>query len=102
MTTIPIEWLQHEASVKDFESEELLRKADVFSIPLAKIEAKLGKNPFGHMTDAWKNFTDALEPEDQLWSFSSPEESFAKKLGCSGYAIVREGRICDTLIMVMT
>ncbi len=83
MTWIPNEWLQRQASVEDFELEALQRKSDSFSIPLAKVESRFGDQPFGHMTEAWKKFTSVLEPDDQLWFFSSPAESFAKKLGCT-------------------
>jgi len=54
------------------------------------------------MTDAWRSFVRRMEPDDELWLFSSPEEMFAKKLGCQGYAIVRAGTTRDTLITLMT
>jgi hypothetical protein len=38
----------------------------------------------------------------ELWLFSSPDDMFAKKLGSMGYAIVRDGEIRDTLVLLRT
>ena len=102
MTDIPPEWLGRKGTPEEFERAELERKTVAFNLQYEKVFAKLGARPFGHMTDSWRKFVRGMEPDDELWSFGSPSEMFAKKLGCAGYAIVRAGTIRDTLIMLMT
>jgi len=97
-----MQWLQRRGTVEEFEQEALRRKSDSFGVPLDKAKAKLGERPFGTMTDSWKKFVENIESEDELWFFSSPPESFSKELGCNGFAILRDGKIHRTLVMVRT
>ena len=102
MTDIPHQWLQKAGTPGGFERERLESTAAAFNLPFDKVAHKLGQRPFGPMTDAWRRFVQQLSDGDELWFFSSPEDTFAKKLGCQGYAIVREGIIRDTLITLRT
>ncbi len=95
---IPRDWLHRKGTPEDFEREELERKAAVFNIPFEKLAQKLGSKPFGLLTDKWHEFIKTLEPDDELWLFSSPDETFAKRLGCKGFAIVRGGVVRDTFV----
>lgn len=74
------------------------RAATAFNVPFEKIAQRFGQRPFGEMTEKWQGFVQQLGEGDELWLFSSPDDTFAKKLGCQGYAIVRKGSIHDTLI----
>lgn len=42
-----------------------------------------------------------MQPDDELWEFSSPPESWAKLHGRKGFAVVRAGEIVDALITAM-
>jgi len=97
-----MQWLQRQGTVEEFEQEALHRKSGAFAIPIKKVEAKFRERPFGNLTDEWKKFTDEMEAKDELWFFSSPAKMFSKKLGCNGYAIVRDGAIHSTLVMLRT
>lgn len=102
MIDIPRHWLQRKGTPEEFELAELQQKATAFGIPLDKILQKLGSKPFGLLTERWRDFIDKLEPDDELWSFSSPDSTFAKKCGSRGYVIIREGVFRDMFITLMS
>jgi hypothetical protein len=99
---LPIEWLRQKGTVEEFESIELKRKATAFGLPFEKVASKFGARPFGDMTEKWRVFAKKKEEMDELWFFSSPEHMSAKKLGCQGFAIVRDGSIRETFVTLMT
>lgn len=101
-TTIPIEWLRVKRTPEEFERAQLERRASAFNLPLEKIVQKFGARPFGQLTPQWRAFIEGMEPSDELWSFSSSDESFARKLGCAGYAIVRDGKVHLVLVTIRT
>jgi hypothetical protein len=76
--------------------------ATAFNLPFDKVAKKFAGRPFGEMTLAWQQFLRELREGDELWLFSSPENTFAMKLGCQGYAIVRGGVILHTLVTLRT
>jgi hypothetical protein len=50
--------------------------------------------PFGHAYAAWKKFTDALQPVDEIWRFSAQRTlSWGPKEHRRGYAIKRQGQV---------
>lgn len=100
--SIPKEWLVRSKTKEEFEREALERKASVFNIPLEKVVNRFGDRPFGEMTAKWQEFTARMQPEDDLWFFRTPEKMFVSKMGALGYAIVRDGKIVDTLVMMRT
>jgi hypothetical protein len=102
MNDIPRLWLREAGTPAEFERARLERTAVAFNLPFEKVAQKFAERPFGEMTDDWQRFVRQLGERDELWFFSSPDDTFAKKLGCQGYAIVREGIIRDTLITLRT
>jgi hypothetical protein len=101
-TDIPYQWLRERGTPAQFEQAQLQRTAATFNLPFEKIQQKFASRPFGEMTDRWRMFVAQLTPEDELWNFSSPDETFPKKLGRKGFAIVRAGTIRDILITLET
>jgi hypothetical protein len=102
MTDIPLQWLRQSGTPAEFELCELRRKASAFNLPLEKIEERFRDRPFGEMTASWRSFVQQLAPGDELWSFRSPDDTFANKAGCAGFAIVRDGAIRASFIAIMT
>jgi hypothetical protein len=97
---IPANWLREKGIPEEFERSRLAAMAEGFGIPFDKVITKFGERPFGEMTDKWRAFVAGIQDCDELWSFSSPPHTFKSKLGCSGFAIVRDGKVRDTLVMV--
>ena len=77
------------------------RMATGFNLPFEKVAEKFGSRPFGRQTDEWHKFVEKLGENDELWYFNSGGDSWAKKLGRAGYAIVRNGVIRETFRTIM-
>ncbi len=82
MTIIPKRWLRRQGTPAEFERQVLLDDCPRL------------------LADRWRKFAQQVGVGDELWSFSSPDDLFAKKLGCAGYAIVRNGEIRKTLVVL--
>ena len=80
--SVPREWLGDETSVE-------------------QIEAKLkGYNePF---LAEWRLFISQMQPGDQLRHFSSPPETALLLAERAGYAIVREGKVVDSFVTILS
>jgi hypothetical protein len=102
MTDIPHTWLRQKGTPEEFERARLERMAAASKLPFEKVAQKFAPRPFGALTDAWRSFVGRMGPGDELWAFSSPDETHRQKLGCQGFAIVRGGTIRDTLITLQT
>jgi len=48
--------------------------------------------------ELWHTFRAQLDEGDELWTFSSPVETWMKLCGRAGFAIVRGGRVVKTII----
>lgn len=57
-------------------------------------------NEKGQKDGLWAHFDEVL-PGDEIWSFSSPPETWRSLCGRSGFAHVRYGRIMDYHITMM-
>src|SRR5436190_581776 len=102
MANIPHQWLRKRGTRAEFERAHLERTAALFNLPFEKVAKKFGDRPFGERNDGWVRFVQQLAEGDELWFFSSPADTFVRKCGCVGYAIVRDGIVRDTLITLMT
>jgi hypothetical protein len=102
MNTIPTEWLRQKGTAEDFERASLEQKAAAFSLPFEVVAQKFGARPFAQMTNRWREFVGTKDEQDELWFFRSPEETFARNCGCQGYALVRDGVIRSTFVILRT
>jgi hypothetical protein len=81
------DWLSKRLTVQEIEAEHSVT------------DERLGPDPvpFGFINDRWKKLTAQMQPGDELWSFSSPPETWQRLCGRAGIALVRNGEIIDTL-----
>jgi hypothetical protein len=78
--------------------EKLAWKDDAGTLHIDEHAAIAVKRP----RELWPGkFISAMQPGDQLWWFSSPEETWRMLCGRAGYALVRNGDIIDRAIVVM-
>jgi hypothetical protein len=49
--------------------------------------------------EQWKTIRGRLCGGDELWTFRTPEESWLHLAGRAGYAVVREGRVVDGILV---
>lgn len=80
---VPGEWLGGETSVEQIEAEELQ-----------------GRNE--RWLAEWRSFISQMQPGDQLRHFLSPPETWLRLAGLAGYAIVRQGKVVDSLVTILS
>jgi hypothetical protein len=51
----------------------------------------------GPLGEDWAGLKRTMRPGDELWTFSSPEESWRALAGRAGIALVRGGRVVDSM-----
>ncbi len=99
---IPRSWLQRSGSAEEFERAELERKAKAFHLPFDKVADRFASRPFGNLTDRWRQFVSHKQEGEEIWSFSSPPESFSRMGGCAGFAIVSGEVIREVFVTLRT
>lgn len=48
-------------------------------------------------TTRWLPFIADLMPDDEVWGFRSPPDTWTNFCGCAGYAVLRDGQIIRSL-----
>jgi hypothetical protein len=66
----------------------------------AKAHTTNGK-PFGFLSDKWESLTADIQPRDEVWSFSSPPESWRALSGRAGFALVRNGEPVRIMVTML-
>jgi hypothetical protein len=85
---IPKAWLERRTTVEEAERKHLVTDKRLGAKPV----------PFGFMYEKWARFKGQLREGDELWEFSSSEESWRHLAGRAGICIVRKGRIIDSIV----
>jgi hypothetical protein len=57
--------------------------------------------PFGFNHQRWADFKARMQPDDELYFFNSPAESWRNLAGRTGYVLVRDGEVADELVTMM-
>jgi hypothetical protein len=81
---IPKQWLDKEISVAQAEADHMVDGV-----------------AFGAQNDRWKKLKAAMLPDDRLWTYCSPFESFQAHAGRCGIAVVRNGRVVIEMVTMM-
>jgi hypothetical protein len=92
---IPKEWLQKSITVAEAEAAYPGIKDDrVQRFPEAA-------KPFGFENREWEALKAQMQPGDELWTFSSPADSWQHLAGRAGIALVRNGNPIKILLGAM-
>ena len=75
--------LGSETSVEQIEAEELRGRSELYFAE-------------------WREFISKMQPGDQLRNFFSPNESWLLMAGRAGYAIVRQDKVVDAFITILS
>ena len=64
---------------------------------------ELGPSPvaFGFLNGRWRALVSKMQDADELWTFSSSDESWVHLGGRAGIALVRRGEIVDSIVTEM-
>ena len=57
--------------------------------------------PFGFCNDDWTHLLAARQDGDELWSFSTTEDSWKHLAGRAGVSLVRAGKIIRVIVTAM-
>jgi len=79
------EYLRRKATVAEWEAEHLVDGI-----------------PFGHCNREWEALKAKMEPGDEVWFWSSDEESWKRMMGWEGMALVRRGEIVDSFLTAIS
>lgn len=58
--------------------------------------------PFGFQREKWQRLVGQMREGDELWEFSSSPDSWHHLAGRAGIELVREGKVVDTIVTMMT
>lgn len=88
---IPIEWLHERLDTTD-PMEVALRELEQLGIAQVGRDRLLAGAAFARWLDKWAVFVAQIVLGDELWSYTSPPETWDNLAGAAGYAIVRQGK----------
>jgi hypothetical protein len=91
---IPAAWLIKKISVAEAEAEHPGTRDE-----RAKQYPELAR-PFGALNAKWEALKADMQPNDELWTFSSPPRTWEDLAGRAGVALVRDG-IAIKIIVTM-
>lgn len=75
-------------SIEEVEAENMVSDERLGSKPV----------PFGFSHGLWRQLLSKMQPGDELWTFSTSEESWANMSGRAGISLVRNGKEVDCII----
>lgn len=84
-------WLQTKRTREELEAENMVERKNLWPQPV----------PFGFMYPEWKQLLAQQQPGDELWTFSSSNESWEEMAGRKGIALVRQGEVVDHIVTEM-
>jgi len=89
---VPKKWLKRIITIDETEKEHMVN------------DKRLGRKPvpFGFQHEAWVHLKAKMQAGDELWEFSSSEESWKHLAGRAGICIVRQGKVVYSLVTIMS
>jgi len=84
-------WLTKRTTVAEVEAASMVSNPELGPEPV----------PFGFINDKWKALLAQMQPGDELWEFSSSEESWQHLAGRAGFALVRNGEVVASIVTMM-
>lgn len=85
-------WLRGESlTVDEIENREPARSTDGYP----QLQS------FGVGSKLWEQWKQNMQPSDRIVEFQSPPDSWAQLAGRAGFALVRDGKVVDTLVTRM-
>lgn len=82
--SIPAQWLQSKLSLEQVEAQNSVNGV-----------------PFGGLSDEWIGLKSQMIAGDEIWTFSSSDESWENLAGRAGIALVRDGHPVVAIVTIM-
>jgi hypothetical protein len=93
---IPDSWLKERLQTTDVQ-ELSGRESMRLGLSDSDFRELVARGPSPQWLEKWRVFISQMGAGDELWFFESPPETWAGLAGAAGYALVRAGRIIDTV-----
>jgi hypothetical protein len=89
----PFAWnlIKKYRSVQEAEAENMVTDPRLGDMPV----------PFGFTNDALRQLLGEMQDGDELWTFSSSDESWKHLAGHAGISLVRDGKVISSLVTQM-
>jgi hypothetical protein len=94
-TPILSEWLDKRISIAEAEAANV-RAADSRSEKFPDL-----LKPFGMQNSTWQKLKDQMQPDDELWTFFSPAETWRNLRGMAGVVLVRDGKTVEFILTMV-
>ena len=88
-------WLIKKTSVAEAEAEHPGMRDE-----RAKQHPELAR-PFGALNAKWEKLKADMQPNDELWTFSSPPRTWEDLAGRAGIALVRDGIAIEIIVTML-
>ncbi len=92
---IPAAWLIKKVSIAEAEAEHPGARDE-----RAKQHPELAR-PFGALNAKWEALKADMQPNDELWTFSSPPRTWEDLAGRAGIALVRDGQVIEVIVTML-
>lgn len=93
---IPLEWLDEKITIEEAERRHPGMPDDDRVQRFPEI-----RKPFGFLSPKWDALKAQMQPDDELWTFSSPPKSWEDLAGRSGIALVRDKTVIASIVTMM-
>ena len=89
--TIPPELLLRQLTPAQAEAEHLITDEALGPDPV----------PFGYMHSVWLQLLAQMQPDDELWQYRTPPETWKRMCGREGLVLLRKGKVVVHLLLEM-
>ena len=86
-------WLRKRMTVAEAEDEHM--------VTLENEDGTSRQVPFGYCNRDWMELVNAMQEGDELWSYSSSDESWANLAGRAGLVLLRDGEVIAGVLTAM-
>jgi hypothetical protein len=87
-------WLKRKLTVAEAEAEHM--------VTIEAEDKKPAEIPFGYCNQSWVELLAAMNEGDEIWSFSSSDNSWQHLAGREGVALLRNGQVVTAIITCMS
>jgi hypothetical protein len=91
-------WLQNRITVEEAEAASL---AEIDELRAAGIGLSKPRVPFRSQRAEWEALKAQMEDGDELWRFSTPDETWEQMMGRAGIVLLRGGTIIATIVTTL-
>ena len=83
--SVPRDWLDRQVTIAEAEA--------IYTTPPEQRSPRSPQDalPFGSINWQWEALKSVMQPDDELWTFASPAESWRALAGVAGLVVVRAG-----------